>query len=352
MDVSPSAYITVRERATGRRYIVRYRLGGRATPLTHAGSFRTMREARARRDLVAAEIAAGRDPRALLDRLAAADRGTRTLRDLADQWAASRVDLANETRKNIRSHLKRILPELGHMAPADITAADVQALVATLAASLKPASVRRYITTLRQILDAAAVDPNPARAARLPRIVTEEPRPPTGRQLLQILDHIPARYRLPLILLEQTGIRIGEACSLTWGDVDLADRRLRLRAASTKTRRARWVQVPGWLMDAVADTCPPDDRAAERRVFPGLTGDVAKNAMARACRAAGIPVFSPHDLRHRRGSLWHGQGVPARELAARLGHARASMSLDVYAHVMPIDEVPLEALRATLVRSR
>ncbi|MCL4836440.1 MAG: site-specific integrase [Thermoanaerobaculia bacterium] len=311
-----------------------------------------MRDARARRDLVAAEIAAGRDPRTLLDQLAAADRGGRTLRDLAERWAAGRVDLADETRKNIRSHLRRILPTLGHMAPADITAADVQTLVATLVADLKPASVRRYVTTLRQILDAAGADPNPARTVRLPRIVTEEPQPPTGRQLLAILDHVPARYRLPLILLEQTGIRVGEACSLTWGDVDLAEQRLRLRAARTKTRRARWVQMPGWVADAVADTCPPDDRAAERPVFPGLTGDVAKNAMARACRAAGIPVFSPHDLRHRRGSLWHGQGVPAKELAARLGHARASMSLDVYAHVMPIDEVSVEALRAALVRSR
>jgi hypothetical protein len=33
-------------------------------------------------------------------------------------------------------------------------------------------------------------------------------------------------------------------------------------------------------------------------------------------------------------TLWHHQGVPARELAARAGHSRASMSLDVYSHVL------------------
>ncbi len=38
--------------------------------------------------------------------------------------------------------------------------------------------------------------------------------------------------------------------------------------------------------------------------------------------------------------------VPARELAERTGHARASMSLDVYSHVMPADEVPVERLLA------
>jgi integrase len=112
------------------------------------------------------------------------------------------------------------------------------------------------------------------------------------------------------------------------------------------------VQVPEWLMLLLADTCPLEDRAAERRVFAGFTADVAKNAIARACKAAGIPHFHPHDLRHRRGSLWHGQGVPARLLADRLGHSRASMSLDVYSHVMPLDEANEEEMTALLVGSR
>jgi hypothetical protein len=29
------------------------------------------------------------------------------------------------------------------------------------------------------------------------------------------------------------------------------------------------------------------------------------------------PHFHPHDLRHRRISLWHHQGIPARQLAER-----------------------------------
>ena len=53
-----SASITKR----GKKYVVRYRVGGRAFPVQHGGSFQTMKEARARRDLVAAELAAGRNP--------------------------------------------------------------------------------------------------------------------------------------------------------------------------------------------------------------------------------------------------------------------------------------------------
>ena len=87
-------------------------------------------------------------------------------------------------------------------------------------------------------------------------------------------------------------------------------------------------------MDEIEETCPPEDRVGERAVFQGFTADVAKNVMARACKAAKIPHYHPHDLRHRRLTLWHLQGVPARVVSDRAGHARTSMSLDVYSHVL------------------
>ena len=49
--------------------------------------------------------------------------------------------------------------------------------------------------------------------------------------------------------------------------------------------------------------------------------------------------FGPHDLRHRYASLKLREGVPVTDLAAQLGHARKSMTLDTYSHVL-IDEAP------------
>lgn len=144
-------------------------------------------------------------------------------------------------------------------------------------------------------------------------------------------------------------MRAGEAASLTRGDVDVAESRFRLAAARTKTRKARWVQVPGWLMDEIAAMCPLEDRTAERRVFVGFTRHAARNAVARACIAAGVPHFHPHDLRHRRISVWHQANVPVKAISERVGHARASMTLDTYSHVMPLDEVSVETL-VTLLR--
>jgi integrase len=69
-------------------------------------------------------------------------------------------------------------------------------------------------------------------------------------------------------------------------------------------------------------------------VFPGFTPDVAWNVMARACKAAGIAHFHPHDLRHHYASIKLREGVPVTDLATQLGHSKKSMTLDVYAHVL------------------
>ena len=341
----------------GRTYQVLYRRGGRLHRIETAGTFKTEKDAKLRRDLVAGWLAQGLDPKAELAKLATAETPAQPLsfERAATSYVASRIDYADETTKNARSHVKKLLASpLGSMLIRDITVRHVQETVAWLAESLKPASVSRYVATLRLVLDLADADPNPARDTRvkLPTIRHVEAQPPTGDHFLKMLNAMPKRYWRPLIAIEQTAMTIGETSTLEWQDVDVVGCRFRLRRSQVKGQiksRARWVQVPPWLMSVIADSCAPEDRLPDRRVFANLSPDVAKNAMARACRTAGIPLYSPHDLRHRRITLWHHQGVPAKELADRAGHSRASMSLDVYSHVMPIDEVPELTLETMLV---
>jgi hypothetical protein len=57
-------------------------------------------------------------------------------------------------------------------------------------------------------------------------------------------------------------------------------------------------------------------------------------AMRRGCQAAGLVLYSPHDLRHRYASGKVREDVPVTDLAAQLGHARKSMALDTYSHVL------------------
>ena len=348
-----SAYIIRRKGKTCVRFAVRYRLGGRESPVQSAGNFETKREAKARRDLVAGELAACRNPTDVLRSLTS-EEVISTFASVAGDWQASRIDVSPGTRKTMASHLRRIVPVFGDMQPETIAPADVNRLVALLAQDLAPGSVKGYVTTLRLVLDFAGLEPNPARhrTVKLPRLIEEPPNPPTADHFLAIVDNVPGRFRLPLLVMEQTAMRVGETVALTWADVDESGSRFRIRASVAKTRRTRWAQVPDWLMQAVSETTPPDDRVPERPVFHGVSRTEAVHAaMKRACKAAGIPHYHPHDLRHRRLTLWHGQGVPARELATRAGHSKPSMTLDVYTSVTPVDEAPFEQLTGYVSRS-
>jgi integrase len=329
-----SSFIVTRKASTGRRFVVRYRLGGRAWPIQHGGSFSTLKEAKLRRDLIAGELAAGRNPADVLQAMVERPQ-VRTFSAWADVYRVSRPDIGDETRKNMLSHLARLEPAFGERDPATITPSDVQEWIGGQMGDLKPSSLSRYVATFRQVLDFAGVDPNPARDSRvkLPKIETAVIEPPTAVQVNAIIQHSPRRWRLPLRVLEQTGMRVGELRDLEWRDVDLAESRFRIRNGKTATAR-RWVAVPVPVMDAIVETCPPDDRTPERQVFPGFSPDVAKNVMARACKAAGISHFHPHDLRHRYASVKIREGVPVTQLAAQLGHSKKSLTFDVYSHVL------------------
>lgn len=296
------------------------------------------------------ELAAGRNPRDLLDAMLATPSPVLTLSVWRDRFIASRIDVDDNTSKNYPSALKKACEAFGDRDPATITADEVASWVAELAQSYKPGTIALYLLSLRMLFDFIGLEPNVARDPRIkkPKQVREEPQPPSAEHFAAILEALGERWRLLFVTIEQGALRLGEAVALRWGDVDAANLHLRLPRSATKRDQARWVYLPAWLIETIEEACPLEDRVPERRVFGGITEASAYQAMLRACRNAKDPHYSPHDLRHRRITIWHQSGVPARELAERAGHARASMSLDVYSHVMPPDEVTSERLLALI----
>lgn len=273
-DVGPSSKTPKARRS----YQVLYRRGGRGWPIEYAGTFRTEKEARARRDLVAGWLAVALDPKAELAKLMRPPAPTLTYRQVAAAYAASRIDHSATAARNVESHLLRLNRIFGDQQPDQVTIADCVAAVATLAEDLKPSSLSRYWTTHKLVLDFAGVRPNPARdrLVKLPTIRREEPAPPTSDHVLAILDGVAAKWRLPLVVAEQTGMAGGELEQLQWGDVDVAGSRFRLRRAAVKGQiraRARWVQLPVWLMEIIDATCPPEFVWVDARWYEVLTRD-------------------------------------------------------------------------------
>jgi integrase len=190
--------------------------------------------------------------------------------------------------ENYKTARERLVPVLGGSEALLLSWQGVQEAVTVLCADLSPATVRIYVGTLRQVLDFAGCDPNPAKDKRV-KLARREATildPPSETAVAAIIANAPPKWRLALRVLEQTGMRAGELAKLEWADVDQANSRFRIRAGKTAAAR-RWVAVPEWLMEKVVETCPPDDRTPERRVFPGATRQVLGMAMREAVRRQG-----------------------------------------------------------------
>lgn len=333
------AFVQTRKLGDGKavRHDVRYRKGGRGFKLERAGSFKTGREAKARLQLVEDWLVDGKDPKVELRRLAAGSATRRTVAQLGEDWLATRVDIDWSTRESYRSNLKRLVARFGGDV-AEITPADVSAwIVEMVGEPLKPGTVRQNVNLLRQILDTATDLSNPARhrMVKLPKNVRGVKEPPDADDFLALLEAVPMRWRPALVLMEQAGLRVGEAVTLEERDIDRAGCRLRIRPEVSKRDRARWVPIPKWYAAVVEPLQNVDETSL---------GNTMRHHSARI----GIPRIHPHLLRHRRATLWHQSGIVATELAARLGHSKVSESLDTYSHVRPIHEADPSRLLVAL----
>lgn len=123
---------------------------------------------------------------------------------------------------------------------------DAEIVAELTQAGLRKQTIRKTVSVLAMVLDHHGVQPNPARDRRvkLPREEKRELTQPTAADVLAVHSLLPSVYRLPLLVLDATGMRVGEMETLTWGDVDERRGRWRLRSSETKTRAARWVSPP------------------------------------------------------------------------------------------------------------
>jgi integrase len=77
---------------------------------------------------------------------------------------------------------------------------------------------------------------------------------------------------------------------------------------------------------------------------------VTKN-FVRHRRAAGVPEFRLHDLRHFMATEMLDAGIPLPVVSRRLDHQRASTTLNVYAHAVPGRDAPAAQLLHRIIHN-
>ena len=305
-------------RAGRRRYMVAYRLGGRYGRDRSAGTFPKLTHARQRQAKVQELIARGEhDQIPELVNPAAQPASAGSWTGLHEQWLDGMHNLEPSTKRTYRNHGQALAEAIGDRDPTMFGWRDCRDLVRR---AHRAGTSPRHRQGLHRHIQSSCwttqgVDPNPARDRRvkLPRQEQKQPDIPPRTHIQAIRNHLPQHLLLAFDTLEATGIRVGELTSLTWGDLDTAESRVRISRG----------QDP--LGQALGEATPRADR--QDRQPPGPTrgrtpqGDACSPTPAtarsdgrsrQACEHAGTPRYTPHDLRHRWISLALKRGTPTR----------------------------------------
>lgn len=124
-----------------------------------------------------------------------------------------------------------------------------------------------------------------------------------------------------LIAALDTAMRRGELIQLKWSDVDFENRRISVRAMTTKTARSRTVPISSRLLEELKSLFENAKQDSDS-VF-GISDNV-KNGFASACNAAGIEDFRLHDCRHTAITRMIQAGMTPMQVMKISGHTQMS----------------------------
>lgn len=156
-----------------------------------------------------------------------------------------------------------------------------------------------------------------------------------------------------ILLAYYTGIRIGELCALTWGDIDFEEGLLKISknmqrikgfdnettATSIKVQTPKTItsvrNIP--IPDILMKTLKKSRKQEKDYLIAGKKKDWAETRTLQYRFAAilskcGIEHFKFHMLRHYFASLCVRQGVDVKSLSEILGHANIQITLNLYVH--------------------
>jgi integrase len=241
-----------------------------------------------------------------------------------------------------------LLPAFGQRYVASLRASDVEALRTRLAAVGRGANTITNVTgVLRRVLDELVADHqlahNPAALPRRGKRPGRAPRkilPPTHEEVDRLLAAASDEARPVLELAASLGLRRAELLALPWGDVDFDARQVVVHESKTDAGE-RVVPMFGSARRVLLGqkARSPFGRPHDL-VFPTIIGtphrpaDWARREFLGARARAGLrDTLRLHDLRHYAVSRLIAQGANVLLVSKVAGHARASVTLDVYAHL-------------------
>lgn len=257
-----------------------------------------------------------------------------------------------------------IFPIIGSKDFYELASSDVSNLISVLTESLKPRSVQNVCSilkkTYRDAMQRGKVQVNPCINVQLPKAKREQINYldiDGRRKFLSLLDtkiDKDSAIYLAAMIAFYTGARAGEICALQWQDINFPLKTVYVRRGARRVKNNKGENVieigatktatgtrsiP--LLPQLEEVLKAILKETNPKPTDYLLGD--KNDPSRLCGnfyswakrndligKAGKPI-SLHGLRHTFATVSVQSGMDVKSLASILGHARADITLNIYA---------------------
>jgi integrase len=278
-----------------------------------------------------------------------------------------RIDASSLDR--YRTYYRAIIAQIGNLPLTKVTAQHLQHLYSALlekgwSAGTVNALHGMLHDALKQGTRLGVVQRNVVDLVDPPRRQEHDMQVLTPEQVRVFLASVAGdRFEALYVLVLSTGLGAGEVFALGWQDINLVEKTLSVRRAWQRTnteylltlpktvRARRTIALSQRAIEALV--CHRERQQKEREllgdawdstydlVFPNAWGKVvtfenfSHRTLHPALKRAGLPLIRFHDLRHTAATLLLSKGVNIKVVSEMLGHANVSITLRIYAHVLP-----------------
>jgi integrase len=246
----------------------------------------------------------------------------------------------------------RIEPKWGSVRVDRIRAVDVEQWLRSL--DYAPGSKTKIKNIMSAVFAHAKrygmIPTNPIQGARCSSKRLREPDVLTPMEFKRLVDELPLRERVMVLLAGTTGLRRSELFALTWQDVDFSTHQIAInkscvhgRIGETKTAAsAKPVPLHPGVAHALREWKHVTEyKAATDFLFPSVQKNglvpvwpdtLLKKVIRPAVKRAGITgkIVGWHTFRHSLGTNLRALGVDVKVAQELLRHANAKITLDLY----------------------
>jgi integrase len=285
------------------------------------------------------------------DRITPADK--LTLNDALDAWLDGMLDNVSVRTWTNRESLVRLHIKghaIGARMVCKLTPEHLRGFYRDgLNAGLSPSTVGRLHAAIKgackECVRSKHLRHNPADDVKPPKMPSKDMDVLTAEQVRRLLDAVRGnRYEVIIVLGATCALRIGEALSIRYEDLNLTAGTISIRrtlwrgnVSPPKTPASRaTLKLPTIALEALRRHCEAHDNPTEGcNGTPVSAGNFHHWGWKPALRRSGLDEgLHFHNLRHGVASLLLNQNVPVPVVSRFLRHSNPSITMRVYAHII------------------